>query len=346
MRKPTVKRLDSKNLRRLIEQNFDVIRDRSNDVELVIICPEAGCPDQTGNRSINLERGVTNCWRCSGANGHVFHFLRRHGVDFGIEDLSAKAALDDLIDPVAQIEADLTGGAKLSSQPVRLPRGFTLCAEEPVSVYTRLIERMAWRKRLYIDDFNEAGVGFTRVDALWEPYAIFPVYELGRLVYYQGRTYSAHREGKGSTKRFPAKTEVPAGAGHWVYNYDAALRSSTKILMVVESILNVLSLKRELKRRGWDQEVVPVAVFKHKISSAQWTKLAVSPAAELCFVYDSDATAASWDEASKLCGSKQLTITAMPPGVDANDDAVVAVDQFTQRQAYSPAAHLAANLGL
>jgi hypothetical protein len=216
----------------------------------------------------------------------------------------------------------------------KLPRGFTLISDAPKSIYTRLITEMAESKHLSFEDFERVRVGFTRHDPKWEPYAIFPVFEWGRVVYFQGRLYNA-RPGE-ATKRFPAKNEVPLGSKYWVYNIDAA-REHAKTVIIVESILNVLSLERKIMEEGVT-DVVPVCVFKHAVSAPQNAKLmSLRGVKEFCFMFDADATAESWRFAEKASNHRQVTVAEIPQvdghkTFDPNDDVEVAWNRFINRR--------------
>lgn len=304
----------------------------------MLVCPDSGCPDKTGNRSVNLKTGLTNCWRCK-QGGHVIPFLRRHDIEVDGESLEEIASIDVL----EEIEKTIEGKQAPAPVEVELPEGFTPLKDDQTSIYARLIGQMAQRKNLYLQDFIESGAGYTRLGD-WEAFCIFPVWELGKLVYYQGRTYAPRFEG-GITKKFPSKKFVPLGAGNWVYGYDRIIKPGVETVIIVESILNVLSLRWKLQCEGI-KNVEPVAVFKHSISKVQLTKLFASSTKEFCIMYDGDATIDAWEEAQKLGGNRLATVATMPVGIDANDNSELALAQFAKRQKYTPANALADSLDL
>lgn len=312
-------------LKDLLERHFDFVKDRSSNEEICIICPE--CEDQTGNRYVNLSSNLTNCWKCDEFKGPVQFLLRHHGVELEQEDLEEILG----VNPIEEFESEVESDSKSEiSQPIEFPKGFISLRKEPSGAYADLIGDMAQRKKLSLEDFINADVGFTR-EGIWERFAIFPVYEFDKLVYYQGRTYSKSNEGK-NTKRFPRKVDVPLGAGNWLYNFNEA--SKAKIVIVVESILNVLSLRKILAERHVT-EVAVVAVFKHAISRVQLSKMMALPALEFCLMFDSDATASSWKSAQKIYQAKRkASIATMPSGIDANDDAEVALKMFNAREEF------------
>lgn len=317
-------------LRQLIEANFEVVRDRSSTNEVVILCPENGCGDRTGNRSINLKNGKTNCWKCNVA-GTFAIWARRHGFHFDDGDVGGMS-LEDLKN-WKKAEASFLAPVR----PVELPRGFTRMADEPDSAYTKFIGRMARRKHLTRQDFMDAGVGFTR-EGKWEPYAIFPVFEDKVPVYWQGRLYSEEPGQK--TKKFPYNDEVKYGARYWLYNIDELRATRAPRVVVVEAILNVLSLKRFFRERAIT-DMVAVAAFKHSVSAEQMMKLnQCSWLKEVILLFDHDATQQSWRGSEKMANHLSVSVAAMPLGdgnakLDPNDDVELAWEAIRQREPYT-----------
>lgn len=325
-----------------IEALFTVVPGRSNYDELVIICPVKDCNDKTGNRSVNLKNGATNCWRCGKASRNFIQFAKRLGYEMS-EDVAPVISAGEADKLLESLDNDRHKILVPVSSDCKLPRGFIECREEKDSVYTRLIGKMAVKKNLELRDMFEAGVGFTRDDPVWEPYAIFPIVEWGRVVYYQGRLYRS--EPGQSTKRFPSNKQHALGSKYWVYNIDEVRAKIARTVIVVESILNVLSLRKKLRelRIGG---VVPVAVFKHKLSAPQVQKLLMCDhISEIVILYDSDATETAWREGSLLVNKKKVSIAEMPavpgkPNLDANDNSELAVEAFLKRKPYSQASSL------
>lgn len=321
-------------LKREIESTFTVVASKSTSAELVFICPE--CGDKSGNRSVNLKTSKTFCWRCNkGKNnkGHFIAWARALGYEFSAEDGFSTTPVDEML---YQEEEKATGVPVL--QEVNLPKGFTPIARTPKSIYTKLITDMARRKNLDYTDMVEAGVGYTPDDPYWEAYAIFPVQEYRMTCYYQGRTYI---DVPGETsKRFPSRKYVKWGAGYWVYNIDEVRDKKPEIVVVVESILNVLSLRRKLRALGWDS-VVPVCVFKHSISQMQAIKLfRCKGIKEFCLLFDHDAIDKTWQSVSYLGNKLAVTVAEMPmkdgnKKLDPNDDVDAAIDAIEQRKTYT-----------
>ena len=325
-------------LKREIESTFTVVTSKCTHEELVFVCPE--CGDKTGNRSVNLKTSKTFCWRCNKGTHNKGHFLawaRALGYEFGSgDDGYSSTPVDQLLyqeEPKTSVVPVL--------QEVDLPKGFIPIARTPKSIYTKLITDMARRKNLDYQDMVEAGVGYTPDDPYWEAYAIFPVREYRMTCYYQGRTY-VDTPGE-TTKRFPSRKYVKWGAGYWVYNIDEVRNKKPEIVVVVESILNVLSLRWRLRELGWDKQVVPVCVFKHSLSQVQTLKLLrCKSVKEFCLLFDHDAIDKSWKMVGYLGNTLKVTVAEMPMRAgnqkcDPNDDVDAAIDAIEQRKLYTSA---------
>lgn len=323
-------------LKQEIENTFRVVPSKSTAEELVFLCPE--CGDRSGHRAVNLKTGKTFCWRCNKGKNNKGHFLawaRALGYQFSTgDDGYSNVSLEQMFEQQQEQESSVVPVI----QEVDLPKGFTPIARRPDSIYTKLITKMARRKNLDYEDFAAAGVGYTMDDPRWEPYAIFPVYEYDVCVYYQGRTY-VDVPGE-STKRFPSRHAIRFGAAYWVYNIDAVRQTQPEIVIVVESILNVLSLRRKLRELGWST-LIPVCVFKHSLSQVQALKLVrCKGVKEFCFLFDHDAIEKTWDSVGGLGNKVAVTVAEMPlkngnEKLDANDDVEAAIEAIERRELYT-----------
>jgi hypothetical protein len=320
-------------LKYAIESQFDSVPNRCTSDELVIICFNPACHDAGGNRSVRLSTGQTNCWRC-GVAGSIKNVAKKFGFELDYANAPAPtiSEVDLLLNEVNTQKAAPSGYIP----SVDLPKGFRKIADYPTSAYADLIAEMAERKWLTFEDLAAAGVGYTKEDSYWEPFAIFPVFEWDRPVYYQGRTYTDPERDpltgkRPSTKKFPSRRECPLGSRYWLYGIDELRRKKGQTVIIVEAILNVLSLRRELKRRGISG-VVPLAVFKHTVSPDQARKLLSLHPGEVCIMFDGDATESAHKDASRLMNSCKTSVAEMPVGIDPNDDARLAVDLFLERK--------------
>jgi hypothetical protein len=328
-------------LKQAVVNLFGIVKERSTSEELVFMCPESGCTDKTGNRSVNLKTGKTNCWRC-GKGGDFSRWARHLGyrIDGEVVPETTIEAFERQVEknPVVGLSAPVYA-------LVKLPEGFVRCVDAPKSVYTRLIGDMAQRKHLTLEDFIAAGVGFTR-QSKWEPFAIFPVVERGRIIYYQGRTYIDKPDE--TTKKFPNRHECPVSSKYWVYNIDAVGAPGVTKVVAVESILNCLSLKRKFAELGI-ADTVPVCVFKHSLSTEQVRKLRMCKnIEELILLFDRDAIEESWRNAAKFADFTTITIAEMPevpgrPKLDPNDDVDMALAVLAERQPFGVASKVMRN---
>jgi len=323
------------NLRNAVEELFSVVRDRSSPDELVFVCPTPGCKDTSGNRSVNLRTGLTNCWLC-GNGGPFYKWARRLG--YQVEE---GEAVMDLSEGLAAVEKQLAVAAThvpVYLSHVSLPKGSIPLGRHKEDPLVRAIARMAERKNLSLDDFIAAKARFAPTNDSWASYVIFPVTEWGIIAYYQGRLFFRSDERvSASTKKFPSRTVCPYGSRHWVYGIDELRGKEGVTCIIVESIFNVLSLRRELERQG-RTGIVPVAIFKHKLSTEQAKKLAsANNVKEYCLMYDSDATGEAWAAAKKqtYIQAEKFSVAEMPEGVDANDDAEEALVRYDRRVRFS-----------
>lgn len=329
-------------LKSLVESMFDVNRERSTVEEIAIICPVPGCGDHSGNRGVNLKNGKTFCWRCN-TGGDFIRWAKWLGYAFEDDSISAVTLeeLYQLLEPprprmIVPVISEIT-----------LPKGFHPCYDNPDSAFTREIGRMALRKNLEPDDLFEAGAGYVTGDQLWEPYAVFPVLEYKRLVYFQGRTY--WDEPGASTKKFPNRNEAPLSSKYWIYDIDRLEEPGVDTVIIVESILNVLSLKKKLAALGVTN-MVPVCVFKHSVSKPQFYKLLrFKNVKEAVLLFDFDAIDLSWSDAKKIDDLLRVSIAEMPfsaanKKLDPNDDVVAAWAAIQNRQPYSMVGRLSRSL--
>lgn len=325
--------MNGQSLKLQVESMFEVVKSRTTADELHFICPVPGCGDQTGNRSVNLKSGKTNCWRCN-VGGDFVKWARWLG--YAIEDAGTPMlSLDELfklLDPPKPVSVIPV------INEISLPANFHSCYDYPDSTFTRQIGEMAVRKNLTPEELINAGVGYSTSESTWQWYAIFPVMEYGRLVYFQGRTY--WDEPGASTKKFPSRSEAPLSSKYWIYNIDEIDKPGVDTVIVVESILNVLSLQAKLGELSVTN-MVPICVFKHQVSKTQFLKLLrFRNVKEAILLFDFDAIDLSWNDAKRIDDLIRVSIAEMPyapgaPKLDPNDDVDAAWAAIEKRQPYS-----------
>ena len=319
-------------LKALVESMFEVIRDRSSADELAIICPVPGCGDTTGNRGINLKNGKTNCWRCN-TGGDFTRWAKWLGYAFDDAE-TVSVSVEELC---LMLEPPKPRLIVPVINEISLPKGFHSCYDNPDSVFTKEIGKMAVRKNLSPDDLVAEGVGYVTGDQRWEPFAVFPVLEHDRLVYFQGRTY--WDEPGISTKKFPNRQEAPLSSKYWMYDIDRLKEPVVDTAIIVESILNVVSLKKQFAELGVTN-MAPICVFKHAISKPQFFKLLrFKNLKEVVLLFDFDAIDLSWEDARKIDDHIRVSIAEMPfsavnKKLDPNDDVVSACAAIEHRKPF------------
>lgn len=335
-------------LKQLLRESFIEVPDRHRGDEFCIVCPD--CKDRSGHRAINLRTGLTNCFLCN-RGGHINRWLQAHGVESEDDSLAYEGRQDWTLAVEKLVYGPRRRANHRRASDPKLPKGFTPLAKDspPLgkrhSIYFTLIAALADRKHLDVADFIEAGAGYTRDDPQWEPYTIFPVFEYGQPRYYQGRTYVD--EADRPTKRFPNKVLFPEGSAGHLYGFDELRLKTTHCAILVESILNALSLKRKLRQEG-TQGIVPVCCWQSSVSHDHWlTLLRQHQLHEVCIFFDHDAIGKAWDAAAKAMkryGPRfRLTVAEMPPTcgdtTDPNDDVESALQAFKARKRFSKLGH-------
>jgi hypothetical protein len=78
-------------------------------------------------------------------------------------------------------------------------------------------------------------------------------------------------------------------------------------VIVVESILNVISLRKYFRQIGY-ADAVPVAAFKHRVSPEQFYKLSkLKTVRDVCLLFDHDAIGYAWKDARQFVGRFNIT---------------------------------------
>jgi hypothetical protein len=90
------------------------------------MCPEPGCNDETGNRSVNLKNGKTSCWRCN-IGGNFISWARRLGYTF-----SSEGEYLTSVDPRDMLKERPEERSILPVvTDIKLPEGFLSCRDNP-----------------------------------------------------------------------------------------------------------------------------------------------------------------------------------------------------------------------
>jgi hypothetical protein len=336
--------INSAALARFIDGHFEVVRNRSSGDEMFFVCPI--CGDATGNRAVNLKTGLTNCWRCKEKQpGHILSWLRSVGYEVNQDDIGTSLGNQDIGAAVRQALSGTEGYRKRGAAACSLPKGFTTVwdavEQRRHKGACNLVSMMAADKNLSLDDMAEMGVGFVPLrtgDPDWYLYAIFPVILHGYAVYFQGRDLLD------GSKKFPSRDVAGSGCADWVYNLDELRDSSVRKAVIVESVLNVISLRKKLREQKI-QDVVPVATFSAALSQRQRKMVfGMKHLAEVTIFFDHDATDKAWrfaEECFRYARSGvSVTVAEMPsvcgPKSDPNDDMDAAFEAWQRRAVFDP----------
>mgnify|MGYP003336873242 CR=1 FL=1 len=78
-------------------------------------------------------------------------------------------------------------------------------------------------------------------------------------------------------------------------------------------------------------DAVPLAIFKHKVSAEQLTKIESCKPREVCLMFDRDATSSAVKDCESIVNRIPVSVAALPTDDDPNDDPVTAVDAYIGR---------------
>lgn len=197
-------------------------------------CPTRGKDiDRSGHLGISTARNKVHCVRCDWGHGNARKWLlESRGITVYSIDLDDLASSIDKIDaepPKFQYETvELPDGCvRFHAGHLQTPFGQSLLDKN-------ILPRMM--KDLFACEYGRHS-----------GYVIFPFYEHGDLVYWQGRgSTPAMLADKKRKKYNPDKTEAPLGKAHWLYGFDDATKGGTAFLC--EGTLDQKSLHTVVKR--------------------------------------------------------------------------------------------------
>jgi putative endonuclease len=198
------------------------------------MCPARGRKvDRTGHLGINLSLNKAHCVRCGWGHGDARKWLR----DF-------RNLAINVVD-VSDLDGDFLRDIERTPPPfdhltLNLPRGLVPFhkghLETPYG--QSLIDKHLTPGQMTGLYAGESGP--------YEGYVVFPFYEHGELVYYQGRgAFESIISDKSRKKKNPDKIAAPLGKAYWLYGYDDAVPQGTAFLC--EGTLSRISLHRVVK---------------------------------------------------------------------------------------------------
>jgi hypothetical protein len=240
-------------------------------VERAVVCPHCGKQKLV----INLEKRLWHCWSCetvrSDARGNLVDLIRvLEGVDRtqAVSRILANAQLG--LESVGSLrEIGGSGGV-----------GFEEAPEIPMPAHCRRVDDTGilpyCRKRgITLEDARRFGLWWG-MKGRYANRLFFPVYENGRLVYWQARamwTEAEQKVGRYIKSLNPPKKEGEAGAGDVLFNLDQARRARS--VVINEGPIDALKV-------GWDA----VCSFGKRLTPKQVSKLIRAGVEEIELMWD------------------------------------------------------------
>lgn len=258
-------------------------------------CPHCGGKFTFG---VNLESMRTKCFKNCGVPSPL-------NLVMEVEELETWADLRGFLNVQQEYEAydSVIQGANkpVKLKPVELPESFT-----PINLGSGLIANAARRalsKRGFdITELALHGIGYC-IRGDYMGYLIFPFYEKGKLVFFQGRRFAS----AGPKMKNPKEEDFGIGKSQLIYNKDALFIYDK--IYVVESITNALTIGERA-----------IALLGKTASSYQISCLIQSPCRRVVLMLDPDAVEEALRLAMILSQYKEVKLVMWDdPDKDVND---------------------------
>jgi hypothetical protein len=278
-----------------------------------------GRPDLSGHLSLNIEKNVGYCVRCSYPIGNLFKWLSKRNFDVPDVDFY-RTKVHDLAAMDREVPAP-----RLSQQTMRLPSGCKPISKEDRASWffaeTLLDKKLTW------DQILSSNVHYA-TDGRLAGYCVFPFYEDEELVYWQGRAaWESLLEDDKLRKVNPHKDEAPLGKNSWLYGVDDAVVGG--YMTITEGTLDRITAHHFVRAR-WGEEAYAVAiqgttlgypaVDQHRLNS-QFGKLVVLDPKKICILLDADASVKAESMRSELQSCGFDAFVGSLPTKDPNDAA-------------------------
>lgn len=214
--------------------------------EVNVRCPycirKKGTPDLSGHLGLNPEKNVAHCFRCGWSNKDLRGWLEGRGFDAAASIRFGQAAdVPTLKNRAHKLRAD-RDEVVFVMQEVKLPEGVVPLTE--------------CDNPEYVNSLLSKGLEFEEMEDLfactrrsgpnedYSGYVIFPFWETGDLVFWQGRDIWKRK----LRKINPATSEkMPLGKGAWLYGYDDSKGKKGGTCWLSEGALDQKSLRRWIR---------------------------------------------------------------------------------------------------
>jgi hypothetical protein len=252
-------------------------------------------PDESGHLGINTRINKAHCVKCGWGHGNASSWLEKFSIHLAVNFVDVVSELDSLKDALKVKKVNF------DSSTTPLPREFQFIRESDDNEFTQsLID-----KGLSVEMMIRNKIGFCD-SGKYEGYVIFPFYEDGEEVYFQGR--AAYREllDNPKTKKKNPDSKNGMGKNSWLYGIDRAKKGCRMAL--IEGTLDQISLQDHLDRLHDDFCAVSLqgttlsfpSPDRHPLNS-QWGKIKHFDPEEVLIVFDPDAFHKAKELAKILC---------------------------------------------
>lgn len=243
---------------------------------------------------INLEGQKVHCFKCAERKDPIRMLMDIEGFETYNQ---AKSFLNvqqeyDAYERLSKVE-------KKEYKYLELPESFQLLMQGD-SIMGKSARHYITKRKFDVTKLSLKGIGYC-TEGEYAGYIVFPYYNKGKLVYFQGRRYM----GVGPKMKNPPSDVYGIGKNQIIYNEDALFMY--KKVYVMESITNCETLGDN------------TAGFNGKsVSSYQYSRLIQSPCSTLVIILDPDAYDKALSLALQVVHYKRVKVVLLPKDEDVN----------------------------
>jgi hypothetical protein len=234
--------LPSADLLSTLENKFNVVWISGDGEEINVGCPYClkiiGKPDRSGHLGLNFGKDAAHCVRCGWGRRGLRKWLKTFQITSTPDFYQAGVSIQNFLHKEV-VEATY------KYDVVELPSGCRKMRESDFS-----------RPTAYGHSLAEKGISFEEAErhdlyacesGKYDGYVIFPFYEHGDLVYFQGRAATPRLLDNPKTKKRNPSNEEMLGKAYWLYGMERAVIGGSAYLC--EGTLDDISLTSYLLDR-------------------------------------------------------------------------------------------------
>jgi len=252
-------------------------------------------PDGSGHLGINTRINKAHCVKCGWGHGNASAWLERFDVHLAVTFRDVIRETDDLK------KVFETKKAQFDSSTVPLPKEFKPISRNQEDFFTKSLKDKGVSKDLTMRN----GIGFCD-NGKYDGYVIFPFFEEGESVYFQGRAAYPDLLSNSKTKKKNPDSKNGIGKNSWLYGIDKAKRGCKIVL--VEGTLDQIPSQDHLDRchDGYCSVSLQGTSLsfpspdRHPLNS-QWGKISYFKPSEVLVMFDPDAYNKAKELAKILC---------------------------------------------